>query len=117
MAKMMGRAFINVNGNRIQTDKGASLKPGGDVRKAVMSTSGFCGHQVEEIKPSEIKYSVLMGEGVDVVDLQSLENTTVVFEGDDGQSYLCRSASTEGEVEVKDGKADVTMTGAPAELI
>jgi hypothetical protein len=49
--------------------------------------------------------------------LQSIEDATVIFETDTGQSYLVRGAATEGEVEMKGKEVDITFTGQPAELV
>lgn len=115
--KLLGRFTVLINGQRKRTKKGASLSPGGKIKKAESDVNGFVGHRVDEVKPSTCKFTIMLDSDVNVIDLQNLEDTTLVYEGDDGQSYLIRHASTEGDVEVKDGEVDVTMTGAAAELL
>lgn len=112
-----GRLFVNINGARMQAEKGASLSPGGPIKKAVMDGANFVGHEVEEVKPATVKFSIVMTDKISVIDLQNLSDVTLVMEGDDGKQYLVRNASTEGEVDEKSGRAEVTMTGAPAEEI
>lgn len=113
-----GRLFVNINGARMQAEKGASLSPGGPIRKAVMDGAGnFVGHEVEEVKHATAKFSIILTDKISVIDLQNLSDVTLVMEGDDGKQYLVRNASTEGEVDEKNGRAEVTMTGAPAEEI
>lgn len=108
---------MNVNGERVESEKGASLSPGGDIKEAVNSSEGFVGHEVKDNKPAKAKFTVIMTDKISVIDLQQLSGVTLVMEGDDGKSYLVRNASTEGEVEEKSGRAEVTMTGAPAEVV
>lgn len=117
MAKMLGHFVVTINGERKRSKKGASLSPGGAIKKAVMATTGFCGHHTDEFKPATAKFKLAIGEDDNIVDLQGLSDVTLVFEGDDGKSYLIRQAAVEGEVTVTDGEADMTMTGAPAEVL
>lgn len=117
MAKLTGRYVVAINGVRKNTEKGASLNPGGTTYKAVAGASGFCGHEIDEVKPATAKFTMILDENVTLVDLKNLKDTTLVFEGDDGQSYLIRNATVEGDIEGKDGRCEVTMTGAAAEVI
>lgn len=117
MAKITGLVSIKVNGATLRSKPGASLKPGGEIQKAETDSSGFAGHSVDEIKPGEIKCTLLHAGDTDVVTLQRIRDATVVFETDSGQTYLVRQAGTEGEVEMKGKEVDITFTGAPAELV
>lgn len=117
MPTITGLVSIKVNGATLRSKPGASLKPGGKIKKAEMDSNGFAGHSVDEIKPGEIKCTLLHAGDTDVVALQQISDATVVFETDSGQTYLVRQAGTEGEVEMKGKEVDITFTGAPAELV
>ncbi|WP_374498097.1 phage tail tube protein [Vogesella indigofera] len=111
------QATIKLNGATLRSKLGASLKVGGPIKKAETDSNGFAGHSVEEIKPGEIKCTLLHTSDTDVVALQQISDATVVFETDSGQTYLVRQAGTEGEAEMKGKEIDITFTGAPAELV
>ena len=117
MAKMTGVAYVNINGSRVRSKEGASLKVGGAIGEAIMDTNGYCGHATKELKPGEVKFVIPHGDDIDVTALQQLSGATVVFETDSGQRYLIRNAGAEGEVELKGKEVDITMTGEPAELM
>ncbi|WP_024303325.1 phage tail tube protein [Pseudogulbenkiania sp. MAI-1] len=117
MAKLTGIVYVNLNGSRLRSKPGASLKVGGAIRKAETDVNGFAGHSTEEIKPAEVKCTLLHADDTDLVALQQIEGATLVFETDSGQRYLVRDAGTEGEVEMKGKEVDITFTGAPAERV
>lgn len=117
MAKLTGIVTVKVNGSPLRSKPGASLKVGGKIKKAESDANGFIGHSVEEIKPAEVKCTLLHAGDTDLITLQNIEDATVVFETDTGQSYLVRGAATEGEVEMKGKEVDITFTGQPAELV
>lgn len=115
--KLTGIVTVKVNGSPLRSKPGASLKVGGKIKKAESDANGFIGHSVEEIKPAEVKCTLLHAGDTDLITLQNIEDATVIFETDTGQSYLVRSAATEGEVEMKGKEVDITFTGQPAELV
>lgn len=117
MANLTGVVVIKVNGTKMRSDPGATLKPGGKIGEAVNDDGGFQGVATKEVKGSEVKWTMTHGDDVDVTSLQNLRGVTLVFETDSGQSYLCANAGTVGEVELKGNKVDITMAGDEAELM
>ncbi|EEG08229.1 phage tail tube protein [Pseudogulbenkiania ferrooxidans] len=117
MAKLTGIVYVNVNGARLRSKPGASLKVGGPIQKAESDVNGFAGHSTEEIKHAEVKCTLLHADDTDLVALQQISGATVVFETDSGQRYLVRDAGTEGEVELKGKEVELTLTGAAAERV
>lgn len=117
MAKLTGLATVKVNGATLRSKPGASLKVGGPIKKAESDSNGFAGHSVEEIKPGEVKCTLLHAGDTNLVTLQAISDATVIFETDSGQTYLVRQAGTEGEVELKGKEVEITFSGAPAELV
>lgn len=117
MARLTGMTYVLINGQRLRSKPGASLKPGGAIQKAQTDAYGFAGHATEEIKPAEIKCTLLHDDSTDVTALQQIRGATAIFESDSGQRYLVREAGTEDEIEWKGKEVELTLTGAPAERI
>lgn len=117
MAKVTGLCKVKVNGVTLRSKPKAELKVGGPKQKAATDVNGFVGHEVEEIMPAEIKTTLVCDENTNPVALQQINGATVIFEADSGQSYMIRNAGTEGEVSWKGAEVEITLSGAPAELI
>jgi len=117
MARMTGVSYITVNGRRLRSKPGASLKPGGRIREGIADSNGFCGNATKEIKGAEVKLTLPHAADDDVVVLQNLEDATVLFETDSGQRYLVREAGTVGEVELKGNEVELTLSGHEAERV
>ncbi|KMN47932.1 hypothetical protein VL04_00665 [Chromobacterium violaceum] len=90
---------------------------GGKIREQIKDANGPCGLATKEVNGAEVKFTLRHGSDEDVVALQQLEDVTLLFETDSGQSYLVANAGTVGEVELKGNKVEVTMAGNPAELV
>lgn len=114
---LTGQAYINVNGRKLRSKKGASLEVGGKIGKSAMSTTGYEGMYTDEIKPAKIKCSVFHSDKDDLTAIQSIRDAVVTFETDSGQTYLINSAGTTNTVEIKDEGYELEMEGAPAELL
>ena len=117
MAKMTGLCFIDINGSRIRSKPDAKFSPGGPIKEAVMDVNGHCGQAVTEIKAAEVKFTIPHGNDVDVVALQQLDDVPVTFQTDSGQTYLIRNAGVTEAIELSGKDIEVTMSGAPAELV
>lgn len=116
MAKVTGKAYISLDGNKLHSENGAELSPGGDIKKAQMSVHGLVGHAVEEIQAGKISCTLIHTSDIDVVALQNWSGTAI-FETDSGLRYMIRNAAIEGELSLKGTKVDVTITGQPAQLV
>ncbi|MTD32410.1 phage tail tube protein [Paludibacterium denitrificans] len=114
---MTGLCFININGRRVRSKEGANMKPGGLIQEPVNDANGYCGMANKENKNSEVKFIIPHSSEDDVTALQAMKDATLVFETDSGQRYLIRDAGTIGEVDFKGKEVDITMGGAPAELM
>ena len=112
-----GLVYISINGQRVHSEPDATFKPGGPAKKAAMSVLGYVGSYADEIKPSEVKFKIRHTDDLDVAMLQGLQNQTLTFETDSGQRYLMRGATVIEEVELSKTFVEITMQGAPAELV
>ena len=117
MNKVTGLCWIMVNGVKLHSEAGATLNPGGPIAKPAVSTSGFVGLFTDEIQAAKLKFKLMHTGDIDVVMLQQLRGVTLVFETDSGQRYLIRNAGTTDAIEFSKNSVDMTMEGAPAELM
>ena len=116
-AKMTGICHLNINGSRMRSEKGATLEVGGPISESAMSTLGFEGTVTKEIKPGKISASIIHSNNDDLAAIQRWRGVTATFVTDSGQTYLIENAGTVGDVKMKDGKFDIDLEGAPAELV
>lgn len=112
-----GLCYININGQRVHSQPDATLRVGGKIAKSAMSVLGFVGQYTDEIQAAQVKFKMIHTGNIDVTTMQQLREQTVVFETDSGQRYLLRNAGTVDAVELSKNVLDVTMEGAPAELV
>ena len=113
--KLFGRATIVVDGQVLDTFRGASIDIGGVKRNpqpGANSTGGF----TEELQPSKVECEIQMDASLSLTALGDIENATVQFRCDTGQVYLVVGAycaepptATEG-----DGKVKMTFQGPAA---
>lgn len=117
MAKMTGICFIDINGSRVRSKPDSKFSPGGPISEAVMDVNGHNGTATTEIKPGEVKFTIPHGSDIDLTALQALRDVPVTFQTDSGQTYLIRNAGTVSAIELSGREFELTMAGAPAELV
>lgn len=110
---ILGEAAIRVNGREIQTKGTSTLNPGGYARTAHNGAGKTWGMSRKRVNPS-IQLTIAAAENVDVIEISGWENVTVMFEGDNGLSYMMTGAAAEnpGELSESDGQVSVTFIGA-----
>lgn len=117
MSRVTGMCYLNLNGSKLHSKEGATLKPGGPIQEIVTDVHGVVGTATEKHSHAEVKATLIHTAELDVVALQNLAEATLVFETDTKQRYLVREASTIGELEFKGKEVEVTFGGHPAEKI
>jgi hypothetical protein len=118
MPQFLGRATIRVDGDVIETAKGAMLDIGGVKRTSV--TVGRVVGYAEETVPAVLECETALRPGMSVARLGRLTNAVVVFECDTGQRYVMNDAFTTDTPTLKDGEGgNVTlkMEGPGAEEV
>ncbi|MEI7145098.1 phage tail tube protein [Pectobacterium brasiliense] len=110
---ILGEAAIRVNGREIQTQGASTLNPGGYSRTAHNGAGKTWGMSRKRVNPS-IQLTIAAAENVDVIEISGWENVTVMFEGDNGLSYMMTGAAAENPAELaeSDGQVSVTFIGA-----
>ena len=117
--KILGRAFIRVNGQTLASLPGsAKLNPGGVERSPVTGDFGFLGYTEKPVH-AEVECDIAVSSDTDITALNRTVDASITFEGDTGQVWIMRSASLASPVGIQsgDGKANVKFIGAAVEQV
>lgn len=114
--KVWGQARVRINGQEYVTEPKASLELGGIARDSV-EADNRAGLFTEKSVPSKLEASIIITPGLSLAVLNSIDDTTVTFEGDTGQTYVIGHAYNSEPVAINDGKAKVVLMGPPAEEV
>ncbi len=99
--KLLGRATIKVNGTAFRTKPGAQFDPGGTTRTTRV------GHEVhddsEAGRQGSLEAEIDYDAETSVADINAIEDATVVFECDTGQTYVGNHWWSTGESTLTDG--------------
>jgi hypothetical protein len=112
--KLWGQTRIKVNGQVFDTEGKSSLVVGGIMRENV-EADFVAGKFTEKTIPSKCSFSILVAARVSLTEIQGWEDVTVTFEADTGQTYVINHGFTSNEVSASEGKAQVEISGPPAE--
>ncbi len=85
MAKVTGRVFISLNGERLRSKEGASLESGGIENEAAVSDSGVDGH-TGKITAPKVECKINHTAKTRLSDIQAFTGT-LTFETDTGVVY------------------------------
>jgi len=103
MSKITGKAIIKEDGEEWRTEDGATYNPGGQNRTSKMGGGKHHGYQEEDVPPS-LECSVFHTKDISVRRLSDITDATIMFESDNGVTYVLRGAFTTEPVAV-DSKA------------
>lgn len=90
MSKKLGRVTVKADGKVLQSKSGATLDPGGTERTTVVGD-----HDVgyfEKTKQSKVECEIMYGKETSLDELGAMDNVTLSFECDTGQSYVIKGA-------------------------
>lgn len=116
MTQFLGRATLRMNGQVIETAKGASLDIGGVKRNPVVA--GRMIGWAEETVPAMIEAETSLMAGMSLEAIRDFRNGTAIFECDTGQRYVIADAFVTEAVTLKDGEGGnvtIRIAGLPAE--
>jgi len=115
--KLFGRATIRAGGQVLKTAAGSTLELGGVTRTPRSGDNDADGF-TEEITPSKVECSVQMREGTSLAEIHAIEDGTITFECDTGQTYLINHGySATPPMLGGEGVAKCVFQGPPAEEI
>jgi len=116
--KKLGKAFITVDGQRLQTYPGATCQPGGIVRSVKK------GHEVHGYSEADeegmVECEIDIGADTSLRDIEAMSDVTVRFECDTGQVYIGAhwwSEKTPDFTDGSDSKAKVKFVGPKMEEV
>ncbi|WCT72053.1 phage tail tube protein [Sphingomonas naphthae] len=112
--KVWGQTHIRVNGKEYTTAGKSSMELGG-IKRDEQEADHRAGMFSEATKSSKIECDVLVTADVSLVELAAIDDATVTFEADTGQTYVVRHAYSGEIISVTEGKAKVVFMGPPAE--
>ena len=115
--KRLGKAFIKIDGELLETNKGAKCSLGGVSRKTIVGNNTVHGY-AEEPKESGVECEISIGEGASLDKYRKISDATITFEADTGQTYVIRNAWLTEPPELTDGdggKVGLKFAGPPAE--
>ncbi|EBU8551965.1 phage tail protein [Salmonella enterica subsp. enterica serovar Telelkebir] len=104
---ILGIASIRINGREIQTEGKSTLNPGGYARTQHMGGGKVWGVSRKMAAPS-IKMVIAADEDVDVIEISNWEEVTVMFEGDNGLSYMMTGSATDNPAELDEDSGQIT---------
>jgi len=90
---ILGQAAIRINGREIKTTGKSTLNQGGKTRTQHMGGGKVWGLAGKMAGPS-ILMTIAAAEDVDGVEISGWEGVTVMFEGDNGLTYMMTGAAT-----------------------
>lgn len=117
MTQRLGKAYIKVDGELLETMPGAKLDPGGVTRTTVAGNNRVLGYS-EKPKQSRLECQIAMGAQTSLARLGAIKDATVTFECDTGQTFVMRNAwltDTPNATDGDGGQVPLIFEGQPAE--
>lgn len=109
---ILGEAAIRVNGREIKSKGASTLNPGGFTRTMHSGGGKNWGYSRKTTHPT-VQVTIAADEDVDVIEIGQWEQVTVMFEGDNGLSYMVTGAAAENPATLSEdnGQIEVTFIG------
>ena len=107
MAKILGMATIRVNGREIKTEGKSTLNPCGFSRTQHMGGGKVWGISSKMASPS-IKVTIAAAADMDVIEISSWEDVTVMFYGDNGLNYMMTGSATDNPAELDEDSGTIS---------
>ena len=115
---VMGYAKIRFNGVEIKSKGGAKLNPGGWSRTSHSGGGRVWDNSKKFVAPS-LDFKIVASSDLDVHEMNEAENVTVVFEGDNGLTYMMTGSALENPLELDEdsGESSGKMLGKKCKKI
>ncbi|MCE7510258.1 phage tail tube protein [Alloalcanivorax xenomutans] len=118
MPKLLGRAWIEKDGQVLRTNEGATLELGGIASETKVGNNIVLGH-TESIVPGAVECQVSLAEGDRVSDFRG-SGLVISFRADTGQRFIVRDAVLMNPPQMTDGDGGaipLRYEGQPAEEV
>ncbi|MEN3760244.1 phage tail tube protein [Aeromonas veronii] len=109
MGQILGEVIIRANGQELKTKTGAVLNPGGFTRTQHTGGGKVRGTSKRYTAPS-IEMVIAADEDVDVIEINAIENATLVWEGDNGVNYMMTGAAAAEVAPLREESGDIAAT-------
>ncbi|MND24072.1 Phage tail tube protein [compost metagenome] len=109
MGQVLGEVIIRANGQELKTKTGAVLNPGGFTRTQHTGGGRVRGVSRRFAAPS-IEVVIAADEDVDVMLINAIENAAMVWEGDNGVSYMMTGAAVGEPATLREESGDIAAT-------
>ena len=109
MGQILGEVTIRANGKELKTKTGAVLNPGGFTRTQHTGGGKVRGTSKRFTAPS-IEMLIAADEDVDVIEINNIENATLVWQGDNGVSYMLPGAAVAEPASLREESGDIAAT-------
>jgi hypothetical protein len=116
MPQITGKAIIRVNGREWRAEDGASLDVGGEKRNPKVGGGKVHGFNKETVEP-KMECKMFHTRDDDLLAIGKIEDATVIFECDTGDTYVLREAFVlePAKLEAKDGTVSVSFSAISCE--
>ncbi len=115
MSKVTGRVQIEVDGETLESEAGATMNVGGIQREPMMSDAGNY-HFSESYVPSSVECVLMHMTGEDATRFSAMASITLNFKCDSGQVYTIPGACNTDPPSLSGGKLSLKFGGPPAKL-
>lgn len=113
MEMMHGRASIILNGTKIVSEDGATLKIGGISNNVIMV--GDTPLNSQKNAASECTCKMPLTAKTNLTEFQKMANVELQFVSDTGKRFVVRAAAQTAELQLgEDGMVEPVFMGAPA---
>ncbi|MFW1045806.1 phage tail tube protein [Vibrio parahaemolyticus] len=117
MGRILGEVVIRANNKQLKTKKGSTLNPGGQTNTQHVGPGRVWGSS-QEYTPPTIQVVIAADEDVDVIDISSISNATLTWEGNNGVDYMMTGAAPSEPFQLSDsGEITGTFLGDKVERI
>lgn len=115
MGMILGEVTIRVNGKEIKSKGGATLNSGGYSRAQHMGAGRVWGMS-RKFAPPSIELVIAADEDVDVMEINAIENATMIWEGDNGTSYMMTQCAVGEPASLREESGDISATFLGAQV-
>ena len=109
MGQILGEVTIRANGKQLKTKTGAVLNPGGMTRTQHTGAGKVWGKS-QRFTPPSIEVVIAADEDVDVIEINNMLDATLVWEGDNGVSYMMTKSSVGEPASLREDSGDIAAT-------
>lgn len=103
---ILGFAKIRMNGKELKTKGGAKFDPGG-FQRTQHTGGGRAWGNSKKFKAPALDFKLAADEDVDVIELNEIEDATIVFEGDNGLTYMMTGSALEDTASLDEDSGEI----------